>query len=161
MIMPSISRRVIVPAKEYQALVATVLMEFQWLEESLKQYLLRTELLIQDRVKDDFRYEPSTDKIWKLPLGNLLVLFEKHCGNAKLIARIRPLIKDRNDAAHSSFVLRFDEKLELVPVEKLIERLKAVELVVRELPDAVAAESRQIGEKAPHLFGFSGLIKSN
>lgn len=48
--MPSISQRVMIPAEEYQALVAKVLMEFQWLEESLKQYLRQTEFLIQHRV---------------------------------------------------------------------------------------------------------------
>ena len=86
-----------IPAEKYQALVATVLMEFQWLEESLKQYLRGTEVVIQDRVKDDFRYEPSGDQIGRLSLGKLLDLFEKRCDNTALVSRIRPLIKDRNE----------------------------------------------------------------
>lgn len=148
-----------IQAEKYQALVATVLMEFQWLEESLKQYLCKAERLIQHRVKDAFKYEPSTDEIERLSLGKLLVRFEKYCGNSVLIDRIKPLIKKRNEVAHSSFVLRFDEKIELVPVEDLIERLKEVEAAVRGLSDAVTLETRRIEGKQPHLFGFSALIK--
>ena len=147
------------PAEKYQALVATVLMEFQWLEESLKQYLRRTEVVMQDRVKDDFRYEPSIDEIGRLSLGKLLVRFEKHCGNSVLIARIRPLIKERNEVAHSSFVLHMDENNELVTVEALAEHLKEVGVAVRGLSDEVTSETRRVEGRAPQLFGFSALIK--
>jgi hypothetical protein len=156
--MPSIPLRVMIPDEKHQKLVVTVLMEFQWLEESLKRYLLRTELLIQERVKGDFRYQPSTKTNCKLPLGKLLVLFEKHCGNTALVGRIKALIEDRNYVAHASFVLHFNKKNELSADEDLAERLRKIELDLRGLPDAVNLETRQVEEKAPQLFGFSALI---
>lgn len=149
-----------IPAEEYQALVARVLMEFQWLEESLKRYLRRTELLIQNRVKDDFRYELSTDEIGKLPLGKLLNRFGKHCGNAALVGRIKALNEDRNYVAHASFVLHFDKNNELATIDELIKRLKKIKLEVRGLPDEVNMETRRVEKKAPQLFGLSALIET-
>jgi hypothetical protein len=137
---------------DYDRVVARVLLVFQWLEEGMKQYLLRTELIIEAKVQPAFLYSPSIEQIWNLPLGKLLVLFEKHCGNSDLVQKIKAVVKPRNDVAHRSFLMRFDEKNRLVDREVLLRELLELEKQILALPGDVAMETRKIMEACPEVF---------
>jgi hypothetical protein len=154
---PEVLRRFLDPPKgpaveDYDKVVARVLLIFQWLEEGMKQYLLRTELIIEGKVKAAFMYSPSIEQIWNLPLGKLLVLFEKRCGNSDLVQKIKAVVKPRNDVAHRSFLLRFDEKSRLVEREVLLRELLDLEKEILALPGDVAMETQEIMKACSEIF---------
>jgi hypothetical protein len=139
-------------AKDYDKLVARVLLEFQWLEESIRQYLLRTELIIKKKVEPAFGYSDSIDQIWTLPLGKLVELFEKRCENSDLIQRIKAVVTPRNEVAHRSFLMHFDEKNRLVDQAVLHRELLDLEKKIIALPGDVAVETTKVMKACPEIF---------
>src|SRR5688572_10988832 len=92
-------------AKEnYRESVTHALGGFQLVEEGLKTYIdLYYETARQLLVgKLHFGFDKA--EVQEAPLGRLLQIFSRINPNKELIAELKALVKDRNQAAHQAFV---------------------------------------------------------
>ena len=64
-------------AQDYMDLLPAAMLNIQWLEEALKQYTLRAQILIACRTQDALRVAVEQDAIWQMPLGALAQSFER------------------------------------------------------------------------------------
>jgi hypothetical protein len=92
----------------YREAVISALSGFQLIESTLKLYISMhydtTRLLLKDRVHFDFQGDDLKDAA----LGRLVTVFSKLNRNTRLVARIRELIKHRDEIAHQALVQLFD-----------------------------------------------------
>jgi len=113
----------------YVSMIGDILIDFQFIEESIRMYLSNAFKYIGIRLSGliPFRYDYSD--IEKDALGKLINKFEKFNDNKPLIAELRDLTQYRNDCAHRGFLLTheemYDDKYlenELKGLEKIKER---------------------------------------
>ncbi len=143
---------VMTATEEYQGLLPAVMKHFQRLEQELKEYLLRVELIVVERVNDDALYRADPDKILEMPLGRLTDRFGQHCGNTELVRRIRAVRVFRNELAHRGFLDRFDANSLPVGVHELLTKLRPIDAAVRDLPALIGKEIDQLEARAPEVF---------
>jgi len=89
--------------QEYIEYVPSVLLVFQYIEEAIRQYLLRCEVMTAARLRGVTKYRISNKGINKLSLGRLVDKFEKVNGNDSLIEGLRSIIDERN-FLHTSLI---------------------------------------------------------
>jgi hypothetical protein len=89
---------------EYADFIPQVLIAFQYIEEAIRQYLGRCEIIIADRLYSITKYRIDDRGMDKLSLGRLVDKFEKVNGNDDLIKEIRAIIVERNFVAHRSYI---------------------------------------------------------
>lgn len=133
------------PADEYMELVPKVLIDFQWIEEGIKFYIVRAELAIASHVEKIFRYTPTIlHKITRMTLGQLVEYFAAHNANDDLIQRLRAVVKDRNHVAHGGYLLYVDNMGVVPDMAERLARLKAVYVEVHSLLPLLIAEIQGI-----------------
>jgi hypothetical protein len=89
--------------REYTKLVPKALIQFQFIEETLKLYLVFTENIISLNTKRYFPYTSSEPAIKKLPLGKLLSMFTCRNSNKSLQQRLNTIPEKRNFYAHEAY----------------------------------------------------------
>jgi hypothetical protein len=144
--------------EEYYHLVMKCLMTFQYLEEMMKQVLIRFEALIYIRIKDFTPYNltPKFRSIENAAMGRLIDMLSIYCDDPELIAKLKDVKKTRNELAHQGFLMagwegkegieRKAKAPDLEQVEegaaKLIERLGDRWENLEKTLNAIAAEQR-------------------
>ena len=117
--------------QKYLEYVPSVLLVFQHIEEAIRQYLLRCEVMTAARLHGITKYRISNKGIDRLSLGRLVDKFEKVNGNDRLIKELRSVIVERNFFAHQSYIALFGKEgnsKDIQEIESLYERaLKAKE----------------------------------
>ena len=107
--------------------IPKVLLNFQLLEEALRNYLARCEGFTLVKVKGVIDYKLDLKYIEKASLGKLVELFEKRNKNTKLIERLSKIVPDRNFFAHEAYTRIYEKgKASKTKVETNYERLKEV-----------------------------------
>jgi hypothetical protein len=90
--------------------IPKVFLNFQMLEDALRNYLFRCEVFILVKMRGIIDLKFDLNPIEKASLGKLVDLFEKHNKNIALIERLRKIIPDRNFFAHDAYTHIYDEK---------------------------------------------------
>jgi len=93
--------------QKYLDYIPSVLLTFQHIEEAIRQYLLRCEVMTAARLHGITKYRISNKGFDKLSFGRLVDKFEKVNGNDSLIKELGSLIVERNFTAHQSYVALF------------------------------------------------------
>jgi|SRR6266540_1494143 len=133
---------------EYMELVPKVLVDFQWLEEGIKFYVVRAELAIASHVEEVFRYSPTIlHKLERMTLGQLVEYFACHNANDELIRRLRCVVKDRNHVAHGGYLLYVDDTGAVADIAGRLARLKVVYAEVHALLPLMFAEIQGISAR--------------
>jgi hypothetical protein len=133
---------------EYIELVPKVLMKFQWIEEFIRFYIVRTELTIMSHVGKVFRYSmPTLKKLERMSLGQLVDYFACHNGNDVLIKRLRDVVEQRNHVAHGGYLLYVDDAGNIPDIEGRLLRLKAVYSEACDLVPVLMAEAQAISAR--------------
>jgi hypothetical protein len=105
--------------QKYIDYIPNVLLVFQYIEEAIRQYLLRCEFIIAARLQGIAKYRISEKNIDKLSLGRLVDEFEKFNGNDDLIKRLRSIVVERNFIVHQSYIVLHGKGGELKEIEEI------------------------------------------
>lgn len=81
-----------------------IMLNFQFIEEGLRQYMLRAHVMIASEVGSFITYSPSDWVIANAALGRLISLFARLNSNHALHAQLRHLLPKRNFFAHQAYV---------------------------------------------------------
>lgn len=92
-------------AHQYRDKLPIALLNFQWIEESLKQYLGKTEWMIATVVSTFMSYTPDVKQFENAPLGTLVRSFQQRNANTRLHTGLSELVKARNLCAHKGYLL--------------------------------------------------------
>ena len=93
--------------QEYIDKIPKAFLNFQYIEETLKQYLYIFETITIYRFKGivDYKFEESDfKKIEKMSLGKLIEIFSRRNNNNELIEKLNELAEKRNFIAHQSYL---------------------------------------------------------
>ena len=99
---------------EYVATTTQILSAFQTLEFALKVYIASAHKVISVRLNGDLPYKYSMKSVKKLPLKNLLGVFQNLSDNVALAKRIEKLCEIRNDVAHQALLVRHAELADIL-----------------------------------------------
>jgi hypothetical protein len=136
------------PTDEYMELVPKVLLDFQWIEEGIKFYVVRAEMAIASHVEKVFRYTPTVlHKVERMTLGQLVEYFAAHNSNDNLIRRLRAVVKDRNHIAHGGYLLYVDDTGVVPDIAERLGRLKSVYAEAHPLLPLLIAEIKGISAR--------------
>jgi hypothetical protein len=97
------------PLEEYNREVQLVMLDFQFIEESLRCYLSTVYKVARKRLNGDIPFKLDARDLLKDALGTLVSRFERHTNDDELVKELRDLIKHRNETAHRAFLLRAEE----------------------------------------------------
>lgn len=133
--------------------LSRALMEFQYLEVSLKFYIRDCDRIIQKSVKDSFHYSVREKDIEKMPLGRLIEEFSRRTNRKDIISVLKKLNKYRNQVAHTAYILTIEEQTDSKRMKELSHRItkltKAVKTCMKEL---IREHSRVTNEPIPKEF---------
>lgn len=91
--------------KQYTDEVPSALLAFQYLEEALRQYMLRCHAMVAAVVEPFLAYRiEQYDQVEKMPLGKLVSVFQDFNANQELLARLASLPQRRNQVAHRAYI---------------------------------------------------------
>lgn len=109
---------------EYHNELAKTLYVFQWIEELLRQYLLRAHLVISMRLEGILTFEPLIQKdLERDSLAQLLDKFKRLNSNRGLIDEIERLRPIRNHCAHRGYLVKFKDDYDESILRNEIRRL--------------------------------------
>jgi hypothetical protein len=112
--------------QEYMDKLPGALLNFQWIEEALRQYLGRTEFMIASEVIAFMSYKIDTQEFEKASLGTLLKFFRRRNQNKDLHKLISELVQDRNFCAHAGYLHIHESKDDPKKLKEASERLDKV-----------------------------------
>ena len=81
---------------------------FQLVEEMLKSYLEHHFNAVRRILAGRIDFNFHRDDYKEAPLGRLVQLFSKLCGNEKLVLDLRAAVRDRDHLAHRAFLRLYD-----------------------------------------------------
>jgi hypothetical protein len=137
-----------VNAQSYIDRLPLLLLQYQFIEEGLKMYIVAVEHAIKERLKGLAHYQVNAKELWKLPLGSLVREFEKRSDRKDIVASLREIIEERNFFAHRGYLLTVDEQNGQADISKLIGRLDAAQAKAKKcLLEVVLEATRVSGEK--------------
>lgn len=82
-----------------------VLINFQYLEESLRMNISLSYQIIIKKVGNTIPFNFSYKDVEKDALGTLISKYEKFCNDVDLIKSLRDLVQHRNGAAHKGWLM--------------------------------------------------------
>jgi hypothetical protein len=132
--------------RQYVLAVQTILTDFQFIEESLKMYIGLSFQSIRKRIHKDIPFGFSIKNVQNVPLGKLISKFKKLNSNNELIARLSKLTQVRNQTAHRSFLLTYEEQKDLEFLDKEREKLEKLETETKACVYDLLAEIEKLGE---------------
>lgn len=122
---------------QYFENVSRAIMAFQFLEATLKFYILDCDRMIQKAIKNSFHYSVREKGIDKMPLGRLIEEFSKRSNRHDIISCLKKLNRHRNQIAHTAYLLTCEELEESETIrgysQKTDEVRKAVRACMKEL----------------------------
>ncbi len=90
--------------------IPKVLLNFQHLEEALRQYLMRCEVITLAKTKGVIDYKLDIKYIEKASLGKLVELFAKRNKNTELFGSLSRIVPDRNFFVHEAYTRVYDKE---------------------------------------------------
>jgi hypothetical protein len=122
---------------DYFDKLSIALMDFQYLEVTLKFYIRDCDRIIQKSVKDSFHYSVRENEIEKMPLGRLIEEFSRRSNRSDIASFLKRLNAHRNHIAHSAYVLTIEEQTDPKRADELSQRIvevtEAVKACMKEL----------------------------
>jgi len=94
---------------EYWAKLQNALLNFQFMEESIRMYLGSAYYIVLRKLDSQIPFEFTYKDVKNDSLGKLLIKFAKFNSNKQLTDRIRKLIKDRNHLVHRAYLMTAEE----------------------------------------------------
>ena len=110
--------------REYAIAAMDALASMQFVEESLRMYLIRVYALVRKRLNDDVGFSLDYPDVEKDSLGTLIGKFQTHSNSEGLIQTLMSLPRERNFLAHESFLLREEQYKNSSHLDALHERAK-------------------------------------
>ena len=107
----------------YFQIVQQLLIDFQFIEESLKMYLSHCFRIIRSNLDSRVRYKFGRRDVQNLPLGKLISMFRKFSQNDVLISKLSHLPKQRNFVAHQAFLHTREEQQNADFIDSEIQKL--------------------------------------
>jgi len=89
--------------------LSIALMFFQYIEETIKDYLAEVYEIIKIKLRNQIPFKFSYKSVQNHSLRRLLTKFEKVNSNKDLIDTIDHLIKDRNYCTHRAYIMKFEQ----------------------------------------------------
>jgi hypothetical protein len=85
--------------------VPKVLLAFQYVEEALRQYILRANFMIASEVQPFVDYSPTDPAVDKASFGRLVSLFARFNSRSELHRSLKALVEKRNFYAHQAYLV--------------------------------------------------------
>lgn len=97
--------------QDYFDEITRCLMSFQYIEEALKQNLIRLHALIYFRIKKYVPYDlkPNIQSINNAAMGRLIELYKIFCDDNDLISDLRKIKDHRDKIAHQGLLMTVEE----------------------------------------------------
>jgi len=104
------------------------LMTFQFIEEVLKQNLIRLNVLTYFCIKKYVPYDlkPNLHSINNAAMGRLVEMYKIYCDDADLISDLRKIKDHRDNIAHKGFLLTVEEQHDKENIKLEISKLKEI-----------------------------------
>jgi len=83
--------------------IPRVLLTLQYVEEALRQYMFRANVMIASEVRPFLHYAHDDPALSKASLGRLVSMFSRVNSDAELHRRLRELVPRRNFCAHQAY----------------------------------------------------------
>jgi hypothetical protein len=141
------------PKDEFKEGAFHVLGHFQVIESILKTYIAISYIFIKHRTKGLLHFDFSEKDVQDLPLGRLIVHFEKLNENKELHKLLRGIVKDRNDLAHKGFLPGLVGTATEADLQKLTTELHSINQKLTKCFAELGKEVDQLKAKAVKL-GF-------
>lgn len=126
---------------DYVNLISATLVNFQFIEEGIRMYISGVFKFIETELSGVIPFHYNDKDIEKDSMGKLINKFEKFNNNNDLIAKLKDLIKYRNECAHRGFLLSnkqaYDEKY-------LKTRLEHLETVEKRTTDCLSRLQKEV-----------------
>ncbi len=115
--------------REYIDKVTQCLLTFQYIEEALKQNLVRLNALIYLRIKKYVPYDlkPIFDSIGNTAMGRLIELYKIYCNDNELISDLRKSKGHRDAIAHQGLLMTVEDMKDPAHVNLKISELQEIE----------------------------------
>jgi len=84
--------------------VPRVLLTFQYVEEALRQYMLRANVMIASEVRPFVHYSHDNRGLQKASFGRLISMFARLNSNTELHRNLTQLVQKRNFCAHQAYL---------------------------------------------------------
>ena len=84
--------------------IPKVLLAFQYVEEALRQYILRANVMITSEVRRFVNYSPHDPALQKASFGRLVSLFTRFNSSTELHKSLTRLVEKRNFYAHQAYL---------------------------------------------------------
>jgi hypothetical protein len=111
------------------------MISFQFIEEALRMFLERAEVLISRRLQGLIPY--NTDHRIKsnqrASLGRLIAQFRPYCEDQELILELNTIAERRNSAAHKSLLLTMEESQDMQGLKQKIDEASEVNAKAQDL----------------------------
>lgn len=131
-------------AKVHHAAVVEAIVEFQFMEERLKFYILNSYKLVKLRLKGTIEFNYSESEIENSSLGKLIFHFKKLSSDSHLIDAMSSLTSDRNYVAHRGFVVQYETYSNAVSYQDEIDKIKDITRRLRECVMPLWEKSQQL-----------------
>lgn len=123
------------------------LLMFQWLEEALRQYITRTELMLATIASPLMHYEPNLKRLGNDSFGRLVGRFRQRNANTDLQSALSKLVNERNTYAHRGYLLlnaaKEDPDTLRQALQSLDHALAAAETCLQRLTEEITALERR------------------
>ena len=117
-IQPNIEREI--AFDRYMLNVRALLLDFQYIEESLKILIAGSYEAIRRSAPAMIYFRPSRSSLEKDSLGKLIQKYESISRNDPLIRALRTVLADRNFCAHRSYLLSIEEQEDIKFLQEII-----------------------------------------
>ena len=121
--------------QDYADQIAKCLITFQYIEEALKQNLIRLNVLTHFCIKKYVPYDlkPNLHSIDNAAMGRLVEMYKNYCDDAGLISSLRKIKDHRDNIAHKGFLMTVEEQHDKENIELEISKLKEINEFAKKL----------------------------
>ncbi len=131
---------------QYFLKLPDALLNFQFIEESLRMYIAYCYEIISVRVSKQIPFKYRYKDLEKDALGKLLSKFKRFNSNNELIGKIEKVIKDRNYCAHKAYLLTYEQQNDPDYLKSELEKLENIVNKAKECMHFLSAELKQAEE---------------
>lgn len=139
--------------QEYIDNLPRLLLNYQFIEETLKMYIWRADVIIHSTVKEKIYYRGfNTKRLSKLPLGRLTEEFRKRTNRNDLIDLLKKIQDQRNFFAHQGYLLTHEDEKKEQEASELLARLdEAYKQSKTCLKELITETCKVTGETVPEI----------
>jgi hypothetical protein len=110
----------------YIAMIGDILIDFQFIEASLRIFLSNSYQYIAKRLSGKIPFRYDYRDVEKNALGTLINKFQKLNDNKSLISELKDLSKYRNEYAHRGFLLTYEQMHDVLYLESELKTLREI-----------------------------------